>query len=75
VEDCDFRFRDDLAARFTKGEPITFQNNKERPIKLAYPQGHMQMYNVDVEGQGKSGHSYFASGILVHNAGAGNRPK
>jgi hypothetical protein len=34
-----------------------------------------KMYNLYVEWEGKKGHTYYASGILVHNFGAGNRRK
>jgi intein/homing endonuclease len=34
-----------------------------------------KMYNLHVEGQGKNGHTYYANGILVHNAQAGDRLK
>ncbi|PYK09188.1 MAG: hypothetical protein DME65_12545, partial [Verrucomicrobia bacterium] len=29
------RFSDDVAARLAKGEPITFQDNSERPVRVA----------------------------------------
>ncbi len=78
VEDADFKFTDELAARFSKGEPVTFQDNKNQPVKIATLQMRRQMckmYNLHVEGQGKNGHTYYANGILVHNAGAGYRFK
>jgi intein/homing endonuclease len=78
VDDGDFSFSDELAARFAKGEVITFQNNKNQPVKIASLRMRRQVckvYNLHVEGQGKNGHTYYASGILVHNAGAGNRFK
>ena len=78
VEDGDFVFTDELAGRFAKGEPITFQDNNERPIKVASLRMRKEickMYNLHVEGQGKNGHTYYANGILVHNFGAGNRRK
>jgi RHS repeat-associated protein len=78
VEDGDFTFTDELAARFAKGEPITFRDNKNQPVKLAGLRMRREvckMYNLHVDGQGKNGHTYYANGILVHNAGAGNRFK
>jgi hypothetical protein len=78
VEDGDFKFTDDLAARFAKGEPVTFQDYNERPIKLAslrMRKERCKTYNLHVEGQGKNGQTYYVSGILVHNAGAGYRHK
>jgi RHS repeat-associated protein len=78
VEDDDFKFTDDLAARFAKGAPITFQDNNERTLKVTSLRMHTQvckMYNLHVEGQGKNGHTYYANGILVHNFGAGFRRK
>jgi RHS repeat-associated protein len=78
VEDGGFRFTDELAARFAKGEPITFQDNNDRPIKVAIVRMRREMcktYNLHVEGQGNNGHTYYANGILVHNFGAGSRRK
>ena len=78
LEDGDFTFTDELAARFAKGKPITFQNNKNQPVKVVSLQMRREickMYNLHVEGQGKDGHTYYANGILVHNAGAGHRFK
>jgi hypothetical protein len=78
VEDGDFEFTDDLAVRFAKGEPITFQDNNERAIKVASLRMRKEickMYNLHVEGQAKNGHNYYANGILVHNFGAGYRRK
>jgi hypothetical protein len=72
VEDRDFTFSDELAARFAKGKPITFQDSKNQPVKIASLQMRRQMcklYNLHVEGQGKKGHTYYANGILVHNVG------
>ena len=78
VEDGDFVFTDDLAARFGTGKPITFQDNKNQPVRIASLKMRREtckMYNLYVEGQGKNGHTYYASGILVHNFGAGFRRK
>lgn len=78
VEDNDFKFTDELAARFAKGEPITFQDNDNQPVKVASLRMRRQIckvYNLHVEGQGEKGHTYYASGILVHNSRAGNRFK
>lgn len=78
VEDSDFRFTDELAARFAKGEPVTFQDNNNQPVRVAslrMRRKTCKVYNLHVEGQGKNGHTYYASGVLVHNAGAGNRFK
>jgi Hint module len=75
VEDHDFVFTRDLASRLAKGEPITLQNYRNQPVKIANLQIRTQschVYNLHVEGQGKKGHTYYASGILVHNEGAGN---
>ena len=72
VEDEDFTFTDELAARFAKGKPITFQDNKNQPVKIASLRMRRQtckLYNLHVEGQGKKGHTYYANGILVHNRG------
>jgi intein/homing endonuclease len=73
VEDGDFTFSDELAARFAKGEPITFQDHNNQPVKIASLRMRRQsskVYNLHVEGQGKKGHTYYANGILVHNVGA-----
>ena len=78
VEDGHFTFSDELAARFAKGEPITFQDNKNQPVKVAglrMRREKCKMYNLHVEGQGKNGHTYYASGILVHNIGSGYKWK
>jgi intein/homing endonuclease len=78
VEDSDFTFTDELAARFAKGKSITFQDNNNQQVKVASLRMRKQrckVYNLHVEGQGKNGHTYYANGILVHNAGAGNRFK
>jgi len=78
VEDGDFKLTDDLAARFAKGEPVTFQDYNERPVKLAslrMRKERCKTYNLHVEGQGTNGHTYYANGILVHNFGAGFRRK
>ncbi len=78
VEDGDFVFTDELAARFAEGKPITFQENNNQPVKVAslrMCRETCKMYNLYVEGQGKKGHTYYASGILVHNFGAGFRQK
>ena len=78
VEYGDFVFTDDLAAHFAKGEPVTFLDNNERPVKLASLRMHTEIcktYNLHVEGQGRNGHTYYAGGILVHNFGAGFRRK
>ncbi len=78
VEDGDFKFTDELAARFAMGEQVTFQDNNERPIKVTSVLMRKQickMYNLHVEGQGKNGHTFYANGILVHNFGAGFRRK
>lgn len=79
VEDGGFTFTDDVAARFAKGEPVTFQDDKDQPVKIASIQMRRQrckVYNLHVEGDGKNGHTYYANGILIHNVGgAGNRFK
>ena len=78
VEDIDFVFSDELATRFAKGKPITFQDYKNLPVKvvsLRMRRETCKMYNLYVEGQGKNGHTYYTSGVLVHNSGAGNRMK
>jgi RHS repeat-associated protein len=78
VEDNDFKFTDDLAARFAKGESVTFQDSNEGPVKVASLRMRKEickMYNLHVEGQGKNGHTYYANGILVHNFGVGFRRK
>jgi Hint domain-containing protein len=78
VEDGAFVFTDELAARFAKSEPVTFQDSHNQPVKIVSLQMRKQvckMYNLHVEGQGKNGHTYYANGILVHNAGAANRLK
>jgi intein/homing endonuclease len=28
-----------------------------------------KVYNLEIEGQGGNGHTYYANGILVHNVG------
>jgi RHS repeat-associated protein len=78
VEDGGFTFSDELAARFAKGEAITFQNSKSQPVRIAALRMRREscgVYNLEVEGRDKNGHTYYASGILVHNAGARNRFK
>jgi Hint module len=78
VQDGDFAFSDELAARFAKGEAITLQNYNSQPVNIAslgMRKKVCKVYNLELEGQGKSGHTYYASGILVHNAGAGYRWK
>jgi RHS repeat-associated protein len=72
VEDGDFVFTDELAARFAKGEPVTFQDSRNQPLKIASLRMHRlvcKTYNLHVEGQGEKGHTYYANGILVHNRG------
>jgi intein/homing endonuclease len=72
VEDDEFTFTDELAARFAKGETITFQDNNNHLVKIADLRMRRQvckMYNIHVEGQGKKGHTYYANGVLVHNEG------
>jgi hypothetical protein len=78
VEDGDFKFTDELAGRFAKGEPVTFQDNNNQPVRITSLRMRRQtckMYNLHVEGQGKNGHTYYANGILVHNSAAGLREK
>jgi hypothetical protein len=78
VEDGDFKFSDELARRFAKGEAVTFQDNIGRSIKIASLRTRSEkckVYNLRVEGRGKNGHTYFASGILVHNSRGGNEWK
>jgi Protein of unknown function (DUF1557). len=78
VEDGDFTFTDGLAARFAKGEPITFLDSNNQPVKIASLRMRRQtckMYNLHVEGQRKAGHTYYANGILVHNSQAGYKWK
>ena len=72
VEDGDFTITDELAARFAKGQPVTFQDSKNQPVKIVSLRMHRQVcktYNLYVEGQGQKGHTYYANGILVHNRG------
>jgi intein/homing endonuclease len=55
-----------------KGKPITLQANKNQPVKIAslrMRRERYKVYNLDVEGQGGAGHTYYASGILIHNFG------
>ena len=76
VEDGDFKFTDELAGRLAKGEPVTFQDSNNQSVKIATLRMRKQIcqvYNLDVEGQGKDGHTCYANGILVHNFGAGNK--
>jgi RHS repeat-associated protein len=78
MEDGDFTFTDEIAARFAKGKTVTFLDSKNNPVKIAslgMRSKICKMYNLHVEGQGKKGHTYYASGILVHNSGAGYRHK
>jgi RHS repeat-associated protein len=73
VEDGDFVFTSELGARFAKGEAITFRDSKNQSLKVASVRMRKQIckvYNLHVEGQGNNGHTYYASGILVHNLGA-----
>jgi RHS repeat-associated protein len=78
VEDGDFAFSGELAARFAKGEPITFQDDKNQLVKISsvrMRRGICKVYNLEVEGQGQNGHTYYAGGVLVHNSRAGNEWK
>jgi RHS repeat-associated protein len=78
AEDQDFVFTDELAARFAKGKAVTFLDSMNQSIRIAslrMRSERCKMYNIHVEGQGKNGHTYYANGILVHNAGAGYRLK
>ncbi len=70
LEDNDFTFTDELAARFAKGKSVTFLDSKNNPVKIASVQmrrENCKMYNLHVEGEGTNGHTYYAAGILVHN--------
>jgi intein/homing endonuclease len=72
VEDDQYILTRDLAARFANGETITFLDSNNEPVKMASVQMRKEMckvYNLNVEGQGKNGHTYYAAGILVHNRG------
>jgi intein/homing endonuclease len=72
IEDDEFIFTRELAARFANGQPITFQDNKGQPVGVANIHMRRQIckvYNLEVEGQGQNGHTYYASGVLVHNRG------
>lgn len=71
-------FETELAARFAKGKLVTLHDSMNQPIRIASLSLHKQackVYNLEVEGQGKSGHTYYAAGILVHNGRAGNISK
>jgi len=72
IEDDEFILTRELAARFANGQPITFQDSKGQPVRVAniHMRGQIcKVYNLEVEGQGPNGHTYYASGILVHNSG------
>jgi len=76
VEDNEFILTRELATRFAKGEPVTFQDVNNQSVRIAnmrIRREHCKVFNLQVEGQGKNGHTYFASGILVHNAGRAHR--
>jgi intein/homing endonuclease len=77
-EDDEFVFTRELAARFANGQSITFQDNKGQPVGIANIHLRRQIsevYNLEVEGQGQNGHTYYAGGVLVHNSRAGNEWK
>jgi len=72
VEDDEYILTRELAPRFAKGESITFQDNNNQLVKIATLRMRREtckVYNLQVEGQGKNGHTYYAGGILVHNMG------
>lgn len=72
MEDDEFILTRELEARFAEGEPITLQDNNNQPVKITSMRMHREkckVYNLNVEGQGGAGHTYYASGILVHNLG------
>jgi intein/homing endonuclease len=74
VEDQDFVFTRDLAARFAKGEPITFLDSRNQPVAIVSMQirrEQCKVYNLHVQGQGDKGHTYYANGFLAHNEMAG----
>jgi RHS repeat-associated protein len=76
VEDDEFILTRELAARFARGAPITFQDENNQPVKIARLQMRRQacpVYNLQVEGQGRDGHTYYACGVLVHNMGRAAR--
>jgi hypothetical protein len=66
------------AAGFEKRTMTGSHANTNRSVKVASLQMPKQMrkiYNRHVEGRGKNGHTYYASGILVRKFGAGFRQK
>ena len=72
IEDDEFILSRELAARFANGQRITFQDSQGQPIRVANIHMRRQIckvYNLEVEGQGKNGHTYYADGVLVHNTG------
>jgi RHS repeat-associated protein len=72
IEDDEFILTRDLAARFANGQPITFQDNKGQPVRIAniyMRKQQCKVYNLEVEGQAQNGHTYYAGGVLVHNRG------
>lgn len=70
VEDEDFIFSRELADRFQNGTPVTFLGDNNEPVKIVSLRTRRQrckVYNLHVQGQGDKGHTYFATGIVVHN--------
>ena len=71
AEDEAFIFSRELATRFGNGEPITFLRDDNQPVKLVSLRTRTERcktYNLHVKGHGEKGHTYFANGVLVHNA-------
>src|SRR6266508_1806322 len=58
VEDDEFILTRELAARFAKGEPVTFLDVKNQPIKIVNVQMRRErckVYNLQVDGLDKNG--------------------
>lgn len=73
AEDEKFISSRELPARLSEGRPTTLLgNNNERValVSLRTRRESCKVYNLHVQGQGEKGHTYFANGILVHNAAA-----
>lgn len=78
IDDDEFIFTRELAARFANGQPITFQDSQGQPVRVANIHLRRQVcevYNLEIEGQGQNGHTYYAGGVLVHNSRGGNEWK
>jgi hypothetical protein len=72
VEDGGFVLSRELPARFGNGKPTTFLGDDNEPVKvvsLRMRRERCKVYNLHVKGQGEKGHTYFASGVVVHNKG------